>query len=159
MIHIPLIPFYNRYSSILFLYNILYDIWYPMPYQIFHIYILYFSIHLIKYVIFNFQDSLSRQEFFFVYFGFPLDWLYNIIRLLFCQYFLQLILFIFHYSISKVELSDFSLFILMFTQYYTFSNRMLLLTSYACACPIVNQPSFTVDILSCLFYTSVIFLI
>lgn len=44
MIHIPLIPFYNRYSSILFLYNILYDIWYPMPYQIFHIYILYFSI-------------------------------------------------------------------------------------------------------------------
>lgn len=93
-------------------------------------------------MIFNFQDSLSRQEFFFVYFGFPLDWLYNIIRLLFCQYFLQLILFIFHYFISRVELSDFSLFILMFTQYYTFSNRMLLLTSYACACPIVNQSSF-----------------
>ena len=93
-------------------------------------------------MILNFQDSLSRQEFFFVYFGFPLDWLHNIIRLLFCQYFLQLILFIFHYFILTVELSDFSLFILMFAQYYTFSNRMLLLTSYACACSIVNQASF-----------------
>ena len=70
---------------------------------------------------------------------------------------MQLILFIFRYFILIVELSDFSFFILMFTQYYTFSNRMLLLTSYACACPIVNQLSFTVDILSCLFYTSVIF--
>lgn len=140
-----------------------------MPYQIFNIHTLYFrflnelriiiKIHLIKYVILNFQDSLSRQEVFFVYFGFPLDWLHNIIRLLFCQYFLQLILFIFHYFILTVELSDFSLFVLMFTQYYTFSNRMLLLTVYACSHPIVNRLSFAVDILSCLFYTSVIFLI
>ena len=95
----------------------------------------------------------------FVYFGFLLDWLYNIIRLLFCQYFLQLILFIFHYFILIVELSDFSLFILMFTQYYTFSNRMFLLTAYAFLHSIVNLLSFTVDIPLCLFYTSVIFLI
>lgn len=95
----------------------------------------------------------------FVYFGFLLDWLYNIIRLLFCQYFLQFILFIFHYFILAIELSDFSLFILMFTQYYTFSNRMFLLTAYAFLHSIVNLLSFTVDIPLCLFYTSVIFLI
>lgn len=110
-------------------------------------------------MIFNFQDSLSRQEFFlFILDFFWIDYIISF-GFYFVNTFLQLILFIFHYSISKVELSDFSLFILMFTQYYTFSNRMLLLTSYACACPIVNHQSFTVDILSCLFYTSVIFLI
>ena len=74
-----------------------------------------------EYTILNFQDSLSRQEVFFVYFGFPLDWLHHTIRILICQYFLNIFSIIFHYFLFSFKLSDFNIFILLFVQYYTLS--------------------------------------
>ena len=129
------------------------------------------KIHPIRYVILNFQDSLSRQEVFFVYFGFPLDWLHNTIRVLFCQYFLQLFLFIFHYFVPCFKLSDFYVFILMFTQYYTlyfrlpmltlsFLHHTLLLTSVNFLNPLLLTFSkYAVDNSAISFYTACIFLI